>query len=131
MASVLRFAAVFAAGVISGGAGIAALHAAEAQTAPAWVVANIASVHDQAMYDKYRAGVTATQTPFGGKVVARTKAVKLDESTPPEGNVLLIKFPSMKALQSWWNSPAYAAIKPLRENATKSVEYALEGLPPS
>lgn len=120
----------FVAGLVVGGLGLETLHAQTAAV-PAYVVANIESVQDQATYDKYRAGVGATQTPFGGKVIARTKAVALDASVPPEGNVLLIQFPSMANLQAWWNSPAYVALRPFREKATKSKEYAIEGLPPS
>lgn len=125
-----KIAAAFTLGTLAGGAGLEGLHAATA-TPPAYMVANIISVQDQTSYDKYRSQVGAIEAKFGGEVIARTKAVKMDQSTPPEGNVLLIRFPSMKSLQDWWNSPEYGAIRPFRENATKSAEYALEGLPPS
>ena len=119
-----KMAMVFAAGTFVGGTGLEALHAATA-TAPAYLVANIISVQDQASYDKYRAQVGPIEAKFGGEVIARTKAVKMDKSDPPEGNVLLIRFPSMKNLQDWWNSPEYLAIKPFRENATTGKEYAI------
>jgi uncharacterized protein (DUF1330 family) len=35
----------------------------------------------------------------------------------------------MRALQDWWNSPAYSAIRPLREKATIGRLFALQGLP--
>ena len=130
MHSQWKIAAAFTVGTLAGAAGLEGLHAATA-TAPAYMVANIISVQDQTSYDKYRAQVGPIEAKFGGEVIARTKAVKMDKSDPPEGNVLLIRFPSMKNLQDWWNSPEYLAIKPFRENATTGKEYAIEGLPPS
>jgi uncharacterized protein (DUF1330 family) len=103
-----------------------------AQTAPpAYLVANIQAVKDQPTYDKYRAAVAGTQTPYGGRFLARgAKAVMLDASPQPQGTMVIISFPNMKNLQEWWKSDAYSAIRPLRENATVSTVYAVEGLPP-
>ncbi len=120
--------AAFTVGTLAGGLGLEGLHAATDEV-PAYMVANVMSVQDQASYDKYRAQVGAIEAKFGGVTVARSKAVKMDKSDPPEGLVLLIRFPSMKNLQDWWNSPEYLAIKPFRENATMGREYALEGAP--
>ena len=116
-------------GMALGAAGMGALHA---QTAPpAYLVANIQAVKDQATYDKYRAAVAATQIPYGGRFLARgAKAVMLDASPQPQGTMVIISFPNMKNLQEWWKSAAYSAIRPLRETATVSTVYAVEGLPP-
>jgi uncharacterized protein (DUF1330 family) len=114
-----------------GAAGMNVLHAQTAAP-PVYLVANIQSVNDEANYDKYRAAVAGTQTPFGGRFLARgAKAVALDKSPLPTGTMVIITFPSMKNLQDWWNSPGYSAIRPLRENATVSTVYAVEGLPAS
>jgi uncharacterized protein (DUF1330 family) len=55
----------------------------------------------------------------------------LDASSQPQGTIDIISFPSMKNLQEWWKSAAYSAIRPLRESATASTVYAVEGLPPA
>ena len=87
---------------------------------------------DQATYDKYRAAVAGTQVPYGGRFLARgAKAVMLDASPRPQGTIVIISFPNMKNLQEWWQSAAYSAIRPLRESATVSTLYAVEGLPPA
>jgi uncharacterized protein (DUF1330 family) len=115
-------------GMALGAAGVGALHAQSAP--PAFLVANIQAVKDQATYDKYRAAVAATQVAYGGRFLARgAKAVMLDASPTPQGTIVIISFPNMKALQEWWKSPEYSAIRPLREIATVSTIYAVEGLP--
>ena len=131
MSSHCKMALAGLAGAVLGATGMNAL---QAQTiAPtAYLVANIQEVKDQAGYDKYRASVAATQAPYGGRFLARgAKAVGLDRSPLPTGTMVIISFPNMKNLRDWWNSPAYSQIRPLRENATVSTVYAVEGLPPS
>jgi Domain of unknown function (DUF1330) len=48
----------------------------------------------------------------------------------PKGKFAIIQFPSMQALQDRWHSPAYAAVRPLREKSTVARLFALEGIPP-
>jgi uncharacterized protein (DUF1330 family) len=91
-------------GAAIGAAGMEAIHAQTA-TAPAFLVANIKDVKDRANYDKYRAAVAGTQTPYGARFLARgAKAVGLDKSPLPQGTVSIVLYPSMKSLREWWNS---------------------------
>ena len=118
-------------GLISGAVGTSVLNAATEERA-AYLVANIQSVKDQAQYDRYRGAVAGTQAPYGGKFLVRgAMPVELGSSPIPQGTVVIIRFPSMKNLQEWWNSPAYSAIRPLRESGTVSRLFAAEGLPGS
>lgn len=118
-------------GLIAGVVGTTLLSAATEERA-AYLYANIESVTDQAQYDRYRAAVAATQAPYGGKFLVRgAMPVMLGSSPTPQGAVVIIRFPSMKNLQEWWNSPAYSAIRPLRESGTVSTLFAAEGLPGS
>jgi len=131
MKSAFKLALASVMGAVVGAIGMSALHA-ETATPPAFVVANIQEVKDADMYGKYRAAVVGTQTPYGGHALARgATPVALDKSILPKGTIVIIAFPSMKNLQDWWTSPAYSAIRPLRENATVGQVYAVEGLPPS
>lgn len=118
-------------GLFAGVVGTNVLNAATEQPA-AYLVANIQSVKDQAQYDRYRGAVAGTQAPYGGKFLVRgAMPVMLGSSPTPQGTVVIIRFPSMKNLQDWWNSPGYSAIRPLRESGTVSRLFAAEGLPGS
>ena len=115
-------------GAVAGASMVSALQA-QPPDAPAYFIANIQQVTDAALYARYRAAAPRTEEPFGGHVVARGAPIMLDSSQPPAGTVTVIQFPSVKALMGWWNSPAYASIRPMREQATVSRAYAVAGLP--
>nr|ACN58922.1 protein of unknown function DUF1330 [uncultured bacterium BLR7] len=120
-----------AAGLTLGAAGMAAY---AAQTAPpmAYYVGNVQEVKDPEAYRAYAGSVAGAIAPFGGKFIVRgAEPVILDASKKPPGYIVVIQFPSMKSLRDWWDSPAYAAIRPTRERLTTGQNYAVEGVPPS
>ena len=131
MKSSFQVALAGIAGLMIGAAGTSVLNAATT-TAPAFIVAERVSVHDPDMIKEYAAKVPQTQIPFGGHALARGAApVMLDNSPQPKGTFAIIAFPSMKNLKDWWNSPAYSAVRSLREKSSTTIIYAVEGLPPS
>ena len=130
MKSTFKLALVGFGGIVLGAGGMSALEAATA-TPQAYLVANIQEVKDPEAYKTYQSGVGPTQAPYGGHFLARgAKPVMLDSSPEPKGAIVIIAFPSMKNLRDWWNSPAYAAIRPIREKNAVGQLYAVEGLPP-
>jgi uncharacterized protein (DUF1330 family) len=48
---------------------------------------------------------------------------------PPRG-IVVIAFDSTEKALAWYNSPAYEAIKPIRQGASVSRMFMAEGLPP-
>lgn len=118
------------AGIVLGATGISALHA-QTTTAPAYFVSNIQEVLDPALFQKYQAEGNKTTAPHGARVIAVGMPTLIDapRSTKPKGIIFIMQFPSMKNLQAWWNSPEYAAVRPLREKATVGQIYVLQGLP--
>jgi len=99
------------------------------EPAPAYLVSNAESITDTSMVRRYGASVGKTIRDYGGTVlVGAVPAVELDSSPAPKGRFVIIQFPSMQALQEWYNSPAYTAIRPLREKATTGHFFALEGV---
>jgi uncharacterized protein (DUF1330 family) len=58
----------------------------------------------------------------GGKVVGL-------EGEPPKGAIVIIAFDSVEKAREWYDSPAYAAIRPFRQQATKSRIFIAEGEP--
>jgi uncharacterized protein (DUF1330 family) len=103
-----------------------------AAAAPAYVIANAEAVTDSATLAKYGAAIGKTISDFGGHIiVGGAMAVRLDSSPLPKGVFVIVQFPSMQALQNWWNSPEYVAIRPYRERSTVSHLFALEGVRPT
>jgi uncharacterized protein (DUF1330 family) len=50
------------------------------------------------------------------------------EGDAPKGYIVVIAFGSVEKARGWYNSPAYEAIKPIRQNATKSRLLLAEGV---
>jgi uncharacterized protein (DUF1330 family) len=68
----------------------------------------------------YLEQVEATVAPFGGRWLAQGSADVVEGAWP--GSVVLMEFPSRDAATSWYNSPAYQAILPLRlKNAISDI----------
>ena len=108
---------------------IAMLWGAVQAPRPAYLISNAETVTDTIMVKQYGAAVGKTIQDYGGTVlVGVTSAVELDRQPAPKGRFVIIKFPSMEALQQWYNSPAYTAIRPLREKATSGHFFALQGV---
>lgn len=120
--------AAAAAGVAAGALLVQVLHA-QSTHIPAYFVANVEQVTDPTTMARYRAAADKTEAPFGGKFLARGMPEAVDSSAVPRGQIIILQFPSMKALRGWWNSPAYSAVRPLRERSSVGRFYAIEGLP--
>lgn len=117
-------------GVLLGAVGMSVLRAQTTAT-PAYLVGNTQEVLDPEMLKQYTALVGKTGVSYGARMIAQGKPLPTDASTLPRGSFVIIQFPSMKNLQDWWNSPEYAAVRPLREKSTVGQTYVLEGVPAS
>jgi len=117
-------------GIIVGSLCTTMLHA-QKERSHAFLIADIADVTDPAMLKQYQAAAPAVNAAFGGHVLARGTAIGVDsKSPPPDGTIVVIEFPDIDHLHDWYNSPAYAKIKPLRDRSSTTRLYAVEGLPP-
>jgi len=69
--------------------------------------------------------------PFSGSFhyVVRGGKTQALEGQPPKG-IVVIAFDSTEKAFAWYNSPAYQAIKPIRQGASVSRIFTVEGLPP-
>lgn len=86
------------------------------------------SIHDQASFDKYRGQVIPTIEAFGGKFVVRGGKFTVLEGDMPCERVVILEFPSRKAAEDWYNSPAYQKILPFRLKAAKCIFVVADGL---
>jgi len=73
-----------------------------------------------------------TLVPYGGKVIARTSNIEIREATHGQGwrptRILIIEFPSVDAARSWYDSPEYQEILPIRLRASKDNMVIVDGL---
>jgi uncharacterized protein (DUF1330 family) len=98
--------------------------------APAYLISNAETVTDTIMVRQYGMAVGKTIKDFDGIVLVRgVPPVLLDSSRAARGRFVVVQFPSMQRLKEWYNSPAYAAIRSLRERSTTGTFFALEGAP--
>lgn len=76
---------------------------------------------------QYLDQVEKTVAPYGGKWLA-WGPVDVIEGTWP-GAIVLMVFPSREALDSWYNSPEYTALRPLRIESAISDMVVIDSLP--
>jgi uncharacterized protein (DUF1330 family) len=93
---------------------------------PAYLVANI-EITDPVGYEEYRKRVPATLAAHGGRFIARGGALDVLEGTWAPKRLVIIEFPSMAALQSWYDSPDYRPLIELRNRNARSSLVAVEG----
>ena len=115
-------------GMAIGVAGAVAIHAQQAKAAPAYMIGEV-DVTDPATFQKYGEKVPATLAPFNGHFLVRVGKTQTLEGDAPK-RMVVIAFDSMEQAQAWYDSPAYAAIKPIRQSAAKSRLFIVEGVAP-
>ncbi len=91
----------------------------------AYVVGHI-TVKDPAMWAEYRSKVPDTLAPWDGELVFRGKQAAALSGTNPHPDIVVIRFPSIAALNGWASSPAYQALVPLRQQAAEMVLLSYE-----
>jgi uncharacterized protein (DUF1330 family) len=123
------------AGVSIGLAAAQAIHAQHVNAPPAYVIAEVekdpTKPEDPAAARKYGDETPKTLAPFNGQylVVAGGGKIQTVEGEAPKGFIVVIAFDSLEKARGWYYSPAYEAIKPIRQNSTKSRMLIVEGVP--
>lgn len=109
--------------------GIAAARATHAQvsTPPGYVIAEV-DVTDPNTMKKYVEKIPDTLAPFNHRYLVRGHNFQALEGDPPKGGVVIIAFDSADKAREWYDSPAYQAIKPIRQSAAKSRIFIVEGV---
>ena len=79
------------------------------------------TVKNPEQWVEYRDQVPATLTPHGGEVVFRGNQLAALAGQNPHPDIVVIRFPTMTALNNWFSSPAYQALIPLRDEAADVV----------
>jgi len=79
---------------------------------------------------KYGPLVPETLAPFNHHYVIRSSKFQALEGEAPKDRLVVIAFDSADKAREWWDSPAYNAIKPIRQSAAKSRIFIVEGVVP-
>jgi uncharacterized protein (DUF1330 family) len=116
------------AGISIGVAGARSVQKEDVKRPPGYVIAEV-EVNDPATMQRYGAKVPETLAPFSHHYVVLSDKIQALEGEPPKGEIVVIEFDSVEKARAWYDSPAYAAVRPLRQSAAKSRIFIVEGLP--
>ncbi|HET7206238.1 MAG TPA: DUF1330 domain-containing protein [Terriglobales bacterium] len=131
MKSNRKLALALLTGIAIGIAGALSIHAQQVKPAPGYIIGEVELKPgaDTEALKQYGEKVPETLAPFNHQyLIRRGKTVSL-EGEPPK-TIIVIAFDSVEQAQAWYNSPAYNAIKPLRQNSTNSRLFIAEGMTP-
>ena len=78
-------------------------------------------------YRKYQAAVQPLMEARGARLKASGVGLEVLEGAHDGRRLIVFEFPSMQGIKEFWNSPAYAAVKRLREGAAKIDVWAVPG----
>jgi uncharacterized protein (DUF1330 family) len=92
-----------------------------------YVIANV-SVEDVAAYEPYRDQVPAIINRYGGRYLVRGGAIEVREGEPGIARLVILEFPSVEAARSFYDSPEYQAILPIRLDTANSTLVIAEGV---
>jgi len=116
------------AGVLMGAAGAEVVRAQQGKARPGYVVAEVETT-DATALKEYGAKAPQIMESHGGRYVVRGGDVQPLEGEAPKGYVVIMGFDSMEKARAWYDSPEYKAIRGIRQNATRSRLFLVEGEP--
>jgi uncharacterized protein (DUF1330 family) len=119
----------------AGTAGTAVIRAQQGATPPAYIIAEVEKdpnkVEDPAASRRYAEEAPKSLAAFGARYVIRGGKIQALEGDAPKGYIVVIGFDSVEKARGWYFSPAYEAIKPIRQKSTKSRLLLIEGVVPT
>jgi uncharacterized protein (DUF1330 family) len=92
----------------------------------AYLIADV-EVYDQNVYAEYRRQVLPLIQKHGGRFIVRGGAHEVLEGDWRPRRLVIIEFPDMATLKSWYQSPEYAKLIALRQGASRGSIVAVEG----
>jgi len=123
-----KLAVAVVTGISLGVAGTHAIRAQQVKTPPGYVIAEV-DVTDPEAFKKYAEKVPPTVAAFDGHYLVRGGKVQAVDGEAPK-RITVIAFESAEKAHAWEYSPAYEAIKPMRESSAKSRIFIVEGIAP-
>ena len=90
-------------------------------------VINEITISDPALYKTYADQMPSTLTPFGGMFLARGTPEAISGAIPSP-RVVIVQFPDVEKAKAWRHSPAYAELLVIRDRASTSRVYVIDGV---
>ncbi len=87
-----------------------------------------ADIHDQDGMNAYLEKVPPTLKQYGATLKAVTSNVESVEGGWAPKRIVILEFADMDAARTWYNSPEYQEVLPLRLNAANDRVVFVEGL---
>ncbi|MBB5791164.1 DUF1330 domain-containing protein [Jiangella mangrovi] len=95
---------------------------------PAYVIAHLQDAAPHPDIAEYIERIPGTFEPYGGRfLVHATQHAVLEGGWP--GGVVMIGFPSLTEARTWWDSPEYQEIAPLRSRHIEGDIIMVDGVP--
>ena len=85
-------------------------------------------IRDMEQYQKYMQLVKPVIEAAGGRYLVRGGAFKVHEGDWLPRRLVLLEFPSMEAMETFYHSPVYQSLKTLREACSSARSVSVEGL---
>ncbi|MCW7940876.1 hypothetical protein AAW14_01340 [Streptomyces hygroscopicus] len=95
---------------------------------PAYAIAHLQEAAPHPEIAEYIERISATFEPYGGRFLVHATQHEVKEGSWP-GHVVVIVFPGIGEARSWWDSPAYQEIAPLRSRHIEGDIILVEGVP--
>ena len=93
----------------------------------AYLLANI-EITDAAAFEEYRRLVPVVIAAYGGRYLVRGGAVERLEGNAPLNRMVILEFPDMARLKTFYHSAEYQPLLALRKRAATSTLLAIEGV---
>lgn len=87
-------------------------------------------IHDMDLYKEYTAQVPAVIAKYGGRYLVRGGAVEVVEGDVSVKRQVILEFPDMTALKTFYFSKEYAPLKDVRLQAATGSILLIEGYQP-
>lgn len=87
-----------------------------------------ADIHDPDGMNQYLEKVPATLKQYGAKLLSATSTIDTVEGDWVSKRIVILEFADMDAARTWYNSPEYQAVLPLRLNAANDRVIFVEGM---
>ncbi|MFF7244681.1 DUF1330 domain-containing protein [Embleya sp. NPDC008237] len=94
----------------------------------AYAIANLRNATPHPEIADYIERLPATFEPYGGRFLVHVTQHEVKEGSWP-GSVVMIGFPGIVEARTWWDSPAYQEIAPLRSRHIEGDIILIEGVP--
>jgi uncharacterized protein (DUF1330 family) len=95
---------------------------------PSFAIAQLRNINLGPEIVAYLAAIDQTLAPYGGRFLVHGNPLTRLEGTWPEGDLIIIAFPSRDNAEAWYASEAYRKILPLRQDFSEGDVILVDGV---